>query len=311
MRKLLPFILLSVLLLCSCGGSEETSSSDEGILTITTSCFPGYDAARAVAGDLADISLLVPTGGDNHDWEPSIDDVIRIQSSDLFIYTGGESDTWLDNLLSDLDGEVEVFSLVENAPDVSYVDEDSVLQGEGRDHGPELDEHVWTAPSNEIAIVSALAEKLSSTDPGNAETYRANAGAYISEIERVRDAFGEIVASAERKELVVADRFPLLYFAREYGLSWTAAYPGCSSHTEPNSRTVAALIDKVRNENIPVVLHMELSSPALAETVASETGAKTLEFHSSHNVSKLDFGSGETWVSLMERNIPVLEEALN
>lgn len=310
MKRILP-LLLCILLLVSCTGGKEDS---DDALVITTASFPAYDAARAVAGSVATIELIVPPGSDSHSYEPSIEDVMRISSSDLFIYNGGESDEWITNLLSSLDSDVETFSLVDNAETVLYEEEDGIIQHEeeeGHDHDHLVDEHVWTSLSNEISIVRNLAQRLSLIDSANSEAYMANAQSYISRIEELREGFQSIVDSAERRILVVADRFPLLYFANEFGLDWVAAFPGCASQTEPSVRTVASLIDLVREEDIPVVLHMELANTLLSEVVADETGARVLEFNSCHRLSKRDFDAGLTYIDLMEKNLDVLREALN
>lgn len=308
-------LLVVLVILTSCtGGSQVTTV--EGPFVVASS-FPSYDAARAVMGGRGQLSMLLPPGSDVHSWEPTIEDVIRINEADLFIYTGGESDAWLDGILSQLDPSVTVFSLVANAPTVFYESEDGIVQGEedGHDHevhghGSEVDEHVWTSLGNEMAIVQAIADTLSTIDPDGSDGYQANARAYITRIDEIKQDFQSVVDNAVRKEIVVTDRFPLLYFANEFGLEWMAAYPGCVAESEPSAKTVAALIDHVRDEDIPVVLHMELSNTMLSEAVAEETGAKVLEFSSCHNVSKRQFDEGLTYADLMEANVEVLREAL-
>ena len=288
MRRSVPLLLIVCLfLLFSCSNTEERNDDR---LEIMAASFPSYDAARAVAGDLASITMLVPPGGGEHSYEPSIEDVIRISESDLFIYNGGESDTWITYILSDLDGATSTFSLLENAAFTLYEDEENIAwkeenhDGHDHSHGRVLDEHVWTSPENEIAIIQALC---------------------------VQGTIRKIVEDGMRREIIVADRFPLLYFVTEFSLDYYAAYPGCSSESEPSAKTVAFLIDKVRDDGIPVVLHMELANTLLSEVVAEETGAAVMEFSSCHNVAKRVFDSGVTYVDLMRQNAAVLKEALN
>ena len=306
MRKALPILLIICLfLLFSCGGSDE---SDDDRLEIIAASFPSYDAARAVTGDLASITMLVPPGGGEHSYEPSIEDVIRINESDLFIYNGGESDTWITYILSCLDDDTSLFSLLENASFTLYEDEENIVQREevhdGHDHahGRVLDEHVWTSLANEIVIIQALCEEISSLDEDNRQVYESNAAAYIKDILEVQAAIRDIVKNSKRREIIVADRFPLLYFVTEFSLS---------SESEPSAKIVASLIDKVREDEIPVVLHMELANTLLSEVIAEETGAAVMEFSSCHNVSKRVFDSGITYVDLMRQNAAVLKEALN
>ena len=310
--RVIIMLLASVLLLFSgCDASQEVSSSS---LRIIASSFPCYDAARAVTGGNAEVTMLLPAGSDTHSYEPSIEDAMRISECDLFIYNGGPSDTWIEEILSSLDGSVTTFSLLDNASFTLYESDENVAQKEEEDshaHHHVLDEHVWTSPSNEIAIIRSLAQVISSLDEENRDWYLSQAEDYAGRIEEIRKDFQSIVGNAQRKEIIVADRFPLLYFVTEFGLDWYAAYPGCSEHSEPAIQTVAFLIDKVREDEIPVILHMELSNTALSEVIADETGAQVLEFSSCHNVSKRQFDSGVTYVDLMRSNVEVLREALN
>lgn len=315
MRRSVPLLLIVCLfLLFSCSNTEERNDDR---LEIMAASFPSYDAARAVAGDLASITMLVPPGGGEHSYEPSIEDVIRISESDLFIYNGGESDTWITYILSDLDGATSTFSLLENAAFTLYEDEENIAwkeenhDGHDHSHGRVLDEHVWTSPENEIAIIQALCEEMASLDEDNREVYESNAASYIEDIREVQGTIRKIVEDGMRREIIVADRFPLFYFVTEFSLDYYAAYPGCSSESEPSAKTVAFLIDKVRDDGIPVVLHMELANTLLSEVVAEETGAAVMEFSSCHNVAKRVFDSGVTYVDLMRQNAAVLKEALN
>lgn len=310
MRYIL-LLLLALVLLSSCPGTE---SADDGRIGIIASSFPAYDAARAIAGTAADLSMLLPAGTDSHSYEPSVDDAMRIAEADLFIYNGGESDSWIDSILDSLD-DVNSFRLVDHVPTVLYESEQGIVEGE-EDHGHEhdhamVDEHVWTSLENEMAIVDSLCMVISSIDPDNAEIYRQRADDYISRIAGLRDEFRALADNSERRTIVVADRFPLLYFAREFGLDWFAAYPGCAAQSEPSARTVAAMIDYVNENSIPVILHMELANTMLSSAIAAETGAHVLQFNSVHNVSRRDFERGVDYISLMEENLAVLEEALN
>ena len=315
MRRSVPILLIVCLfLLFSCSSADEGNGDR---LEIMAASFPSYDAARAVAGDLASITMLVPPGGGEHSYEPSIEDVIRISESDLFIYNGGESDTWITYILSDLDSATSTFSLLENAAFTLYEDEENIAwkeenhDGHDHSHGRVLDEHVWTSPENEIAIIQALCEEIASLDEDNREVYESNAASYIEDIREVQGTIRDIVENGMRREIIVADRFPLLYFVTEFSLDYYAAYPGCSSESEPSVKTVAFLIDKVRDDGIPVVLHMELANTLLSEVVAEETGSAVMEFSSCHNVAKRVFDSGVTYVDLMRQNAAVLKEALN
>ena len=174
----------------------------------------------------------------------------------------------------------------------------------------EADEHVWTSPVKAAEITEAIAEKMAEIDPANAEAYLANAGDYEKQILDVDEQFREIVKNAQRRTIVFGDRFPVRYFAEEYGLEYYAAFPGCSSESEPSASTLAFLIDKVREEKIPVVFSIELSNGNIARAICESTDAVQRTFYSCHNVTKQQMEGGATYVSMMSENLEVIREAL-
>ena len=174
----------------------------------------------------------------------------------------------------------------------------------------EADEHVWTSPVKAAEITEAIAAKMAEIDPDNAESYTANASAYVEEIMKVDAAYREIVDNAERRTIVFGDRFPLRYFAEEYGLEYFAAFPGCSSEAEPSASTLAFLIDKVREERIPVVFSIEFSNGNIARAICESSGAVRRTFNTCHNVTREQMESGATYVSLMMENLDAVREAL-
>jgi len=178
-------------------------------------------------------------------------------------------------------------------------------------HEHHYDEHVWTCPRNAIAIVRALTEVLSELDPANAYFFRENAETYIAQLEEVDHAFADVVATGIRTTVIFGDRFPFRYLTDTYGLTYFAAFTGCSAETQASPATIAFLIEKVEHENIPVVFHIEFSNRFIANTIAEPTGARLLELHSAHNVSHAEFTGGTTYLDLMWRNVEALREALN
>lgn len=316
--------------------SASAASEQSARLKIVATIFPPYDFAREITGDNADITMLLPPGAESHTYEPAPQDIITIQDSDLFIYVGGESDVWIDDILDSMGDKapqtlklMDCVDIVEekavegmesehdhnhnhDADDHAHEDEEAHDHDDHTD-GEEIeyDEHVWTSPANAIKIVRSMTEKISALDTANAETYASNAEAYSQKITALDEQFAEVVKTAKRKTIVVGDRFPLRYFADEFGLDYYAAFPGCSSETEASAATVAFLTDKVKAENIPVVLYLEFSNHKIADSIAEGSGAKTLMFHSCHNVSKEEMQSGASYLSLMQQNIETLKQALN
>ena len=326
-KNLLSFLLV-LAMLATLGGCanppEEAVESSDGGMTIVAANFPAYDFARAAGGELAEVRLLLPPGAESHSYEPTPADVIAIQECSLFIYAGGENEEWathmIQNLELDPDKAIAMLDVVEPLEE-ERVEGMEPERGHSHDHGKdcdhdhedheEYDEHVWTSPKNAALIVHAICDKLSQICPADASEFAANADRYKKELERLDGEFREVVDNGKRKTLVFADRFPVRYFTEEYGLKYYAAFPGCSAESEASPKTVAFLIDRVREENIPVVFKTELSNGRIACAVAESTGAKVLTFTSCHNLTKDEFQSGATYISLMEGNLQNLREALN
>jgi zinc transport system substrate-binding protein len=309
-------ILLLMTLAAITGGCKQNKNAvirnNDGKINVTATVFPPYDFVRHIAGDKVNLSMLLPPGAESHSFEPSPRDIITIQNSDIFIYGGGEMDQWVNRILQSMDTDNMKILAMMDAVDV--VEEEIVegMEEEDDEEGEEVeyDEHVWTSPQNAILIVSAITELLCEADSANAAFYRQNAAAYCEELAQLDTAFTALVDGAQRTTIIFADRFPFRYFADAYGLSYFAAFPGCSTETEPSAATVAFLINKVKAEQIPVVFHIELSNERMADTICGETGAKKLLLHSCHNISKRDFDSGLGYIEVMRHNVENLREAL-
>ncbi|MDR1509918.1 MAG: metal ABC transporter substrate-binding protein [Synergistaceae bacterium] len=316
MKKLF-LLMLSVLLAAAafsfCG---EAANADKKPSVVTT-IFPQYDFTRAIARDKAELTMLLRPGTESHSYDPTPQDILKIQNCDIFIYGGGESDEWVDGVLESMDtSKMSIISMLDcvDAVEEEIVEgmqeEEEEETGEEHEHEDEYDEHVWTSPANAGKIVRKIADTLIEVDPSNAGVYKNNAEAYLGELNRLDAAFRDVVKGAARKILVFGDRFPFRYFADAYGLKYFAAFPGCSIETEASASTVAFLIDKVKAEKIPVVFHIELSNEKIADTICEATGAKKLLLHASHNITKDDFESGLTYLNIMTRNVEALKEAL-
>ncbi|MBQ9019924.1 zinc ABC transporter substrate-binding protein, partial [Candidatus Saccharibacteria bacterium] len=304
-----------------------------------------YDLTRAVAGDHADITMLLKPGTDAHAFEPTPKDIININNSDLFIYIGGESDGWVSNLLKDNEidknkvlrlmdevtlKEEEIIEGMETTSseldsDHSTTDSDhSTTESDHADHEDnhneahdhetteiEYDEHIWTSIPNSIKLLDSISKKLSTIAPEYASDFAANTRSYTDQLSSIDQSIRTLVVSAKNKHLVFADRFPFRYFVDEYDLTYSSAFPGCSEQTEASSSTISYLIDKVKQNHLPVIFKIELTSDQLAQTISNETGAKILEFSSAHNVSESDFNSGITYLDILNKNLDALRQALN
>lgn len=315
MKRLLP-LLCALLLLSACGPAlpEETDR-----LQIAAAVFPAYDFARAAAGGRADVTLLLPPGAESHSYEPTPADILRVQSCDLFIYLGGESDAWVDAILSAIEPEGEALRMIDCVDLLEEETVEGMQGGHGHEHEHEedhghlgevvgMDEHVWTDPRNAAAITRTIGERLSALDPANAEAYAAGAEGYARELEALDRDFAAFFEGLPGRTIVFGDRFPLRYFAEAYGLDYYAAFPGCGAQTEPSAATVAFLTEKVREEGLPAVWYIEFSNHLVADSIAEAAGVRTAQFHTCHNVSRADLEAGATYLSLMRGNLEALQE---
>lgn len=313
--------VLAVLVLSALSGCGPQVDQDESKVQVVSTLFPYYDFARQIGGDRVEVTLLLSPGRESHSFEPTPLDVIRISEADVFLYNGGEGEVWVDETMDAYDAPDQVVCRM-----MDYVDvlEEELVEGMeaegGHDHDHEgheedsdeieYDEHIWTSPVNAKRLAQAVCDALTKADPEGADYYAANLAAYDEDLTELDEAFRQVVAEGKRDILVFGDRFPLLYFCKTYGLRYRAAFQGCSSDTEPSVKTLAYLIDKVNEEHIPVVYHLELSSEAITNVICESTGAKSLQFHSCHNLSREDFEQGATYLSLMWQNVEALKEGL-
>ncbi len=308
-KRWIFFILLFLLLFSGCSrpGSNQTVDG----IQIVTSAYPAYDFAHQITGSSQNLRMLTRPGIDPHEYEPTPQNIIDLENCDVFIYNGGESDVWVDEILKSVENEdIRIIRMMDC---VDLVKEETVegMETEANGHeDAEYDEHVWTSPRNVMQIAEAIRDVLIEADPENASTYEQNAGDFLSQLEELDARFREIVSNAKRTTIIFADRFPARYFTEEYGLTYYAAFPGCSSQTEPSAATVAFLIDKVQEENIPCIFTVPYSQSSLPQTISEATGAAILQFHSFHNVSDKEFGS-LTYLDAMASNAEALEHALN
>ena len=298
--KLLTAVAALLALMCACACAEER-------LNIVCTDFPCFDFARQVAGDRADVAMLLKPGVEPHAFEPTPADILSIGEADLFVYIGGESDAWADGILSGFDG-ADAPAILRMMACVSDPVEEA---GHDHDDGPEYDEHIWTAPENAARMVRAVADALAALDGAHAQYYADNADAYCAQIDEIDAQIREIVEGAARRELVFADRFPFAYFTRAYGLDHLAAFSSCTADTEPSAQIVMALIQKVVEDRIPAVYTIEMSTQAIARTVAEETGAQILTLHSMQTVTQKEYEDGASWVSIMRDNVEALRKGLN
>lgn len=293
---------LLILSLCSCNISE--TENNNGLKIITTN-FPPYDFVRQISQGKIEPEMLLSGGQDSHSFEPTAQEMIKISEADIFICTGGESDAWVDEMLKSIETDVVVIRMMD------YVEplcgEHNHEDGEHHEHThEEYDEHVWTSPKNAIDIADAISAAMCNADPDNITTYKNGFSSLLGELYALDE---ELAAAADglTAPLIFGDRFPFLYMAHDYGIEYYAAFSGCSSETEPSAAKMAELIEAAKEHNSSVIYHIEFSTEKVANTVAEAVGAETRLFHSCHSISDEDLNNGETYVSLMRKNIEAMK----
>lgn len=318
LQVIISMISIISLLLVGCSKSETTDSKvAEGDNTpkikVVTTLFPQYDFVNQVGKDAVEVKMLLKPGVESHTYEPTPSDIIDINKADIFLYTGDEMEPWVSKILDSLDSDVMIVDLSKNITldEVEDHDHDHEDEESDDDHVHSYDPHIWTNPLNAKVMVEDIKAALCEVDQTNAMTFENNAKEYLASLDQLDQDIRDMVKGAKRNEVVFGGRFAFHYFFEEYGLDYVSAYDSCSSETEPSAKVIATIIDKVKEDEIPVIFYEELANPKVAESIASATGTKTLLLHSCHNVSTDDYKNGATYLSLMYQNLENLKEALN
>lgn len=295
-------------MLTGCGGTKNDA------LTVVTTVYTTYDFAKQLTAQYeepVEVKLLLTPGGESHSYEPTPSDVAAIQSCDLFVYIGGESESWADKLIETSRQKKEnlrMFDCVEllNEENVEGMEADEDEEEEGR-----IDEHIWTAPLNADKMLASMHDELNKLAPKE-QVHCDEAYEYVHQcLLDLDNRAREIHDNAKRDTLIFADRFPFRYLTDTYGWNYYAAFAGCSSDTDASAATLSFLINKVKDLNIKTVFYLENSSQKISDAVCSATGAKALMLQSCNNVSRVDFDVSMHYQQLMTENLDAIEEALN
>lgn len=319
MKKITVLLLALFMLvgaLAGCGKQNDTNQTDK--LSIVTTIFPEYDWVREILGEKADnaeITMLLDNGIDLHSYQPTADDIVKISDCDLFIYVGGESDEWVEDALRNAaNGNMKVINLLEVLGD-SVKTEEIVegMQEEEYEYEEEADEHVWLSLKNAKMLVRVISKALQELDPNNKDIYAANADAYVKKLSALDAEYQAAVDAASNKTILFGDRFPFRYLVDDYGLRYYAAFVGCSAETEAGFETISFLAKRVDELKLPCVLTIEGAQHKIAETIVWNTttkNQKVLTMDSMQSTTTQDVKNGTTYLSVMEKNLSVLKEAL-
>ncbi len=333
MKKAISLIIVVLLITCclsACSFGNRQHADESGKLQIVTTIFPEYDWVMNVLGDnpaKADVTMLLDTGVDLHSFQPTADDILKISTCDLLIYVGGESDEWVDDALQEaINKDMIVINLMDVLGDA--VKEEEVIEGmqeeehdhehEGHDHEHEegeveYDEHVWLSLKNAAVLVEKISDAVQKIDPDNAKSYKTNTTAYVEKLNVLDEEYKAAVSAASVRTLLFGDRFPFRYLVDDYGLSYYAAFVGCSAETEASFETITFLAGKVDELSLHAVMTIEGKDHRIAETIVQNTQTKDqqiLTMDSMQSVTAKDVTNGTTYLSIMEKDLSVLKDAL-
>ena len=348
MKKLISILAAAAMMagcLCGCNAAQKANTSDK--MKIVTTIFPEYDWVNNILGDKAsnaEVTMLLDNGVDLHSFQPTAADILKISECDLFIYVGGESDEWVEdvlkeatnkdmiaiNLLEVLGDKVVEEEIVEGMQeeeededhDHEHEDEDEhehehedIAKTHEHHHDDEVeyDEHVWLSLRNSAILVNSISEAIQKIDPANAETYKANAASYIEKLNALDADYQAAVSAASKNTILFGDRFPFRYLVDDYNLEYYAAFVGCSAESEASFETIVFLAGKVDELSLPAVLTIEGKDHSIAQTIVENTAAKDqkiLTMDSMQSTTSEDIKNGASYLSIMESNLSVLKEAL-
>lgn len=319
MRKIFTLICCMVLL-CGCG--NVSGKNDK--INIVCTVFPEYDWVREILGSHEDdfeITYLLANGSDMHSYQPTMDDMIKISSCDLFIYIGGESDKWAEDAVSQAENkDLKAISLLDSLGSAAKEEEiKEGMQNSGEDDHDhegeaEFDEHIWLSFGNAETLCTAIAEEIYSLDPDNKTDYQNNLSAYCEKLNNLNNEYTDTLSSVKEKTLIFGDRFPFRYLVDDYGLDYYAAFSGCSAETEASFETITFLADKVDELNIDTVFTIDGSDNKIADAIISGTDSKNqkiLCLDSIQSVTDKQIQDGVTYISIMKSNLDILKEALS
>ena len=302
-------IIIQIFFLLICFGCTQSRQSDK--LTVIATLFPQYDFAKQIAKDKADIRLLLPPGVEAHSYEPAPRDIADIKKADIFIYTSGYMEPWIEKLTGIIKND-PVIVIEAGAGIIPEPEHHEEVHGQtvGHNHGG-VDPHIWVDPVFAQQMMDNILAGFIKADPKNKSFYTANAEAYKKELNKLNTDFENTFKTIKTKTIIHGGHFAFGYFAKRYGLKYLSPYSGFSPDAEPSPRKIAELIKIMKSTGSKAIFYEELINPKAAKLISSETGAKMLLLHGAHNVSRDELDSGVTYISIMRGNLERLREGLN
>ncbi len=317
MKRIISVLLCAVILLAAFAGCGSSKSGGGKQLKIIATIYPEYEWVKQVVGDLdnVDVELLLDKGVDLHSFQPTAKDIINISSSDVFIYVGGESDKWVDDVLKEAQNkEMKALNLIDALGDMAK--EEKTVEGmqpeenEGEEDEKEIDEHIWLSVKNASKLCKSIADALGEKDPDNKDTYSKNAEAYIAKLNELDGQYEQACKSAKYDTLIFADRFPFRYLTDDYNLKYYAAFSGCSAESEASFQTLIFLANKLDELKLNKLIIIDGSDKKIADAVIDTAKTKDVEVLTLNSMQSA-VGDDDTYLSIMQSNLEVLKKALN
>lgn len=305
MKKTIITILLTLILLSGCSNIEAESEKPNVIVTL----FPQYDMVRAIAKDKVNLELLLPAGVEPHSYEPTPNTIIRINESDLFVYTSDIMETWISNLFTELNDQGPIVVNSSNGVElITHLEEE---HSDEEDHDEEYDPHFWLDPLNAKIMAENITAGLIEMDPENADFYQANANIYLSELDKLDQEFIDLFNRVKLNKIIYGGHFAFGYLSNRFNIEILSPYTGYSPDAEPSVSSLAELINVMQENQIKVIFYEELVDPKIARTISEQTGANIEVLHGAHNLSQEEMAQGLTYLDVMRSNIEKLKVALN
>ena len=299
----------NIFMLTSCtAAGAESNSGDDGKLKIIATLFPQYDFARQIAGDKANVKLLLPPGVESHTFDPKPSDILDIYNADLFLYTGENMEPWAETIIKGITNDNLV--VVDCSKDIELLQNEDEDEDDG-DHEHGADPHIWLDPNNAMRMVKNILRNIAFIDPENKDYYKENADEYMDKLRKLDEDIFDVINNAKRNIIVFGGRFSYIYFLDHYKLDYITAYDSCSTNAEPSMSKILEVISFIKENNIPCVYYEELSAHKVAKAIAKETGKKSLLFSTAHNVTKSEFDDGITFLDIMYANLENIKKGLN
>jgi len=314
---LLIFFILNIFTVASCV-KTDAENNDDGKIKIVATLFPQYDFAKQIAGDKANVTLLLPPGTESHGFDPKPADMVDIYDSDLFVYTGKEMEPWAETIIKTVKNDALV--IVDCSENITLLDsgEDEHDDHDDHDHDEHTheyehgaDPHIWLDPTRAMIMVDNILNAFIEKDSENADFYTQNAENYKKQLQKLDDDIFDVINNAKRNVIVFGGRFSYIYFLTHFHLDYVTAYDSCSTNAEPSVSKIGDVIDFIRENNIPCIYYEELADPKVAKSISNETKTEYLQFSTAHNVTKSEFDNGITFLDIMYDNLENLKKGLN